>query len=266
MNANGSSLSKVAALTIIISCITALLSYCGAPKTGIPTHASYQLPKNRAAKTPITAPHPNTLPIALVSGQLSTLDFMALGGCGLQITLGKYNSKLGRGASHSQRLLLDLEYLHLAPQCINRKHGSGQPELATLLETTQQQKQQQLPAAIFNATLANTQFQRFWQNSDASGESTGQQQRTLTALQAINTLTKQWLSGDYRASNIEFEIHLSEIGRGSIMPTGGHDQKVLHSIIQLEQLLAAALPPKYRVWREVRGHYFSGLEPLTQLN
>ena len=266
MNTNGSSPSKVAALTIIICCATATLSYYTRPKIGGPDGHSSLPPKGHAAKHTITAPYPEKLPIALASGQLSTLNFMDLDGCALQITLRKYQSKLGRGASHSQRLLLDLEYLRLAPQCIDHKHRSGKTELATFLETVQWQKNQQLPAAIFNATLGNNQFQQFWQNPAASSNAADQQKLSLFALQAINFLTKQWLSRDYRASNIEFEIHLSQIARGSIMLAEGHDRKTLQSIAQLEHLLATALPRKYRVWQKLRGHYLSGLEPLTPLN
>jgi hypothetical protein len=254
MNAKEGSVSKVAIATIIICYATAILSYCGEPGLRLPTRSTPDSPTYSAAKFRTTAPYPDKLRIALVSDQLNTLDFMTLGGCALQITLGKYNSKLGRGASDSQRLLLDLEYLRLAPQCVDHKHGSGEPELAAFLETVRQLKQQQLPTAIFNATLANTEFHRFWRNPAVSDNPAGQQQLTLSALQAINTLSRQWLSGDHRASNIEFEIHLSEIARGSIMPADRHDRKVLQSIVQLEQLLDAALPPTYRVWQQERDH------------
>ena len=266
MNAKEGSASKIAVAIIIICCATAILFYCGEPGVGLPTRSTPDSPTYSAATPPITAPYPNELPITLTSSQFNTLDFMALGGCALQITLGKHQSKLGRGASNSQHLLLDLEYLHLAPQCIDHKHASGEPELATILERAWQIKQQQLPAAIFNATLANTEFQQFWQNPAVSDKPTKQQQLTLSALQAINTLTRQWLSRDYRASNIEFEIHLSEISRGSATVSGRHGGETQQGIAQLEQQLTAVLPPNYRAWQKERGRYLTGLEPPTKLD
>ena len=50
--------------------------------------------------------------------QIDLIDFLSLTGCSLQVNLGRRNTQLGRTASPSQRLLLDLEFLDLAPACI----------------------------------------------------------------------------------------------------------------------------------------------------
>ena len=45
--------------------------------------------------------------------QIDLIDFLSLTGCSLQVNLGRRNTQLGRTASPSQRLLLDLEFLDL---------------------------------------------------------------------------------------------------------------------------------------------------------
>ena len=56
-------------------------------------------------------PRASRLKIEIPKGTLNALDFLALSGCDLQITVGKRNSSLGRFARDSQRLLLELELL-----------------------------------------------------------------------------------------------------------------------------------------------------------
>ena len=146
---------------------------------------------------------------------IDSLDFLALTGCALQVTIGKRNSSLGRMAADSQRLLLELEYLRLAPECIAHQRRLGREELASSLETAWRDKREQLPARIFNATLGGSEYRRFWRRSVSPGDypaATGSQ--VITALEAINDLTQQWLAGDYRADNLAFEILLGEVATG----------------------------------------------------
>ncbi len=146
---------------------------------------------------------------------IDSLDFLALTGCALQVTIGKRNSSLGRMAADSQRLLLELEYLRLAPECIEHQRRLGREELASALETAWRDKQKQLPGHIFNATLGGTEYRRFWRRSVSPGDypaATGSQ--VITALEAINDLARRWLAGDYRADNLAFEILLGEVATG----------------------------------------------------
>ncbi|MEM8564649.1 MAG: DUF3080 family protein, partial [Pseudomonadota bacterium] len=74
----------------------------------------------KAAPVKVTAlPPARELTIDIKGSDIDVLDFLSLTGCQLQITIGKRNSSLGRLASASQRLLLELEYLQLAPACID---------------------------------------------------------------------------------------------------------------------------------------------------
>ena len=52
------------------------------------------------------------------TGSLSLIDFLSLSGCELQANIAKRNTSMGRTASASQRLILDLEFLRLAPACV----------------------------------------------------------------------------------------------------------------------------------------------------
>ena len=68
-----------------------------------------------------------------VSNQIDLIDFLSLSGCELQVNLGRRNTQLGRTASPSQRLLLDLEFMDLAPDCIALLRQRGDSELADTL-------------------------------------------------------------------------------------------------------------------------------------
>lgn len=169
-------------------------------------------PKERAIpKLPKISELRQTLP----SSNLGTLDFLSLSGCAVQITIGKRNSSLGIMASDSQRLLLELEYLKHAPECIRHMKTLEQRELATVLEDAYTLKRKQLPSLIFNATLANTEFRQFWKKPQSLENYPAQtSSAVLTALTTIIQNTQRWLAGDYSANNLEFELLLSEVAKG----------------------------------------------------
>jgi hypothetical protein len=146
---------------------------------------------------------------------LDALDFLALTGCAVQVTIGKRNSSLGRMAAPSQRLLLELEYLRLAPECIAHQRSQDRNTLADTLQGAWVAKRQQLPAVIYNATLAGPEYRQFWRASVTPGDypaATGSQ--VISALESINHMARQWLGGDYRADNQAFEIALGEVATG----------------------------------------------------
>jgi len=227
-------------------------------------------------------PPPEALRLELAADKLGALDFLALSGCELQATHGRHSSSLGARARDSQKLLLDLEYLRLAPACIDFQRARGDHALADALQQARALKRRQLPAAIYNATLGSDEYREFWERpalslaagpSDADGGASA-------SLQAINRHARRWLAGDFRADNREFEILLWEVaaGNGAVLlqaPTTGPadavsnrcDHPLLPPILELEQLLAAVLPPAYREWRgrrHSRGNYLDeGFSPET---
>ena len=180
------------------------------------------------------APRPASLKLPVSSGSLDTLDFLAISGCAVQVTIGKRNSSLGRMAQDSQRLLLELEYLTLAPECIDYQRREGSADIADTLEQARQLKERQLPALIFNATLGGEEYREFWRTGtpDPAYPATAGSE-VITALEAINAMTGRWLSGDYRADNLAFELALSQVATGD----GG---LLLQALAQQDSALAAA--------------------------
>lgn len=160
-------------------------------------------------------PRPGELRLEFPPSTIDSLDFLALSGCALQVTIGKRNSSLGRMAADSQRLLLELEFLRLAPECIDQQRQLGREALASSLETAWRDKREQLPGRIFNATLGGMEYRRFWRGSVAPGDyPAATSSQVITTLEAINGLVRRWLAGDYRADNLAFEILLGEVATG----------------------------------------------------
>ncbi len=160
-------------------------------------------------------PRPGALRLSLPDSSLDALDFLALSGCAVQVTIGKRNSSLGRMAADSQRLLLALEYLRLAPDCILFQRTRGRTGLAATLKAAWRTKREQLPALIFNATLAGTEYRQFWRAARTPGDyPAATDSQVVTALEAVNALARQWLSGDYRTDDLAFEIYLGEVAGG----------------------------------------------------
>lgn len=243
--------SRTKAVACSFIAFIALLSGCD----GSPAN-----PENFSAVPVATMPQippVRQLRITLPTSRFTAIDFMALHGCALQITLGKYQSRLGQFASDSQRLLLDLEYLSLAPNCIALKRSEHKFALAEQLRQENILKLRQLQARIFNATFANTEFQQFWNKPSSCCENTGQFQLTLTAIAAINDSVKRWIRGDYQASNIEFEIQLSEISKGSSAYM--HSEVLRQTLVILEMQLHHVSPLEYQRWRALRNRYFRDL-------
>ncbi len=161
-------------------------------------------------------PRPGAIRLEQNRGSLDTLDFLSLSGCALQVTIGKRNSSLGRMAAPSQRLLLELEYLRLAPPCIQHMREQGRDELADTLQRAWDTKRAELPASLFNATLGSSEYRQFWRGSPVpGGHPSISGGMAAAALAAINAMARQWLSGDYRADNLEFEIYLGEVAAGA---------------------------------------------------
>ena len=202
-------------------------------------------------------------------GTLDTLDLVSLSGCTVQATIGKRNSSLGRYAKPSQRLLLELEYLRLAPQCIALLRDR-QRALADVLKAAWHERQAQLPAMVFNATLGSDEYRSFWLAPRAPGDyPVVSLAVAVSALQRINRHVCRWLSGDYQAQNRDFEVLLSQVAGGdagpllqalhtqssgviAADPTIGRLQTLLTIIKTLEAQLASILPLQYRYWMDDR--------------
>jgi hypothetical protein len=163
----------------------------------------------------LTPPLADTLQFEFPDTGIDSLDFLLLSGCAVQANIGKRQIALGQYAKSSQRLVLELEYLHLAPACINRLRDSHDTALADVLEKAWRAKQAQLPALIFNATLGSDEYRAFWLAVPAAGDyPRSSPEVAASAMAAINDQIQRWLTGDYRVHNRDFELLLSEVAGG----------------------------------------------------
>ncbi len=208
----------VAWVVVLAGC---LLSGCGAgsdgPLDNYLTRLSRSLDRaiEPGAERLPPLPRARDLKLDLQSGSIGLLDFLALGGCELSITIGSINSSLGKLATESQRLLLELEFLSLAPACIGSLDPAEDGELITALQAAVADKQRGLPARIWNATLGGPEYRAFWKRPGHLGNypaDTGSE--VVTALARLAQLSTRWLDGDYEAGSNELEHLLGDIRRG----------------------------------------------------
>ena len=167
-----------------------------------PYRAAVSLPPERPRET-------------LDANGIGLIDFLSLSGCELQINLGRRNTQLGRTASPSQQLLLDLEFLALAPSCVSTLRARGDVALADKIDRVHLERRQHLPQLIFQAVLQGPEWQAFWQPAlalDPYPADTDSQ--VITALSMQARLVERWLDGDWLAGADEFELLLSELRAG----------------------------------------------------
>lgn len=209
------------------------------------------------------------LPLPVTRSNIDVLDFLSLSGCALQVNLGRRNSSLGRTASASQRLLLDLEFLDLAPDCITQLRATDNEALAQQLSMMAQTRRNELPASIYNAILAGPEFQQFWQiPATLDDYPTRTSSQIADTLSRLDTLTEGWLAGSYRTSNYELEGLLAEIraGDGGSLLRAASIQTAM--LGQADAMLAAAssgaplcgqalVSPQVEIIRNVVGRFFA---------
>jgi hypothetical protein len=188
----------------------------------------FDLPRQQATESP-------------VSNQIDLIDFLSLSGCALQVNLGRRNTQLGRTASPSQRLLLDLEFMDLAPECITLLQERGDDELASTLAEVSEEREAQLSDSIAEALLMGPEWQLFWERPATLGTyPTDTNSAISESLSRLADLTQGWLGGNWQASNREFELLLSDLRAGD-----GGALVAAHSLASREleranMLLAAA--------------------------
>ena len=160
-------------------------------------------------------PRSRDLHIDPQSHSIGLLDLLALNSCELSTTIGTINSSLGKLASDSQRLLLELEFLSLAPACISSLDQATDGELITTLQTAMAEKHRMLSARIWNATLGGPEFRAFWKRPHRLGNypaNTGGQ--ISLSLARLAKLSSQWLDGKYEAGSGELEGLLGDVRSG----------------------------------------------------
>ena len=189
-----------------------------------PTETALEIYINRLAIALSTSVEPSSLTqapalppeIALTTSPnlagAGIFDPLSLRKCALKTTLIKRGSSLGKNAKASQRLLLQLEFLHLAPACIALQRQQGNIATADQLQKEWRYERSTLAGQIFQATLAGTAFRAFWNAHPRPGEYPPVDgARARAALNQLNHMVVRWLQGDYRSDNLALELALGEI-------------------------------------------------------
>lgn len=150
------------------------------------------------------------------TGSLSLIDFLSLSGCELQANIAKRNTSMGRTASASQRLILDLEFLRLAPACVTLMEEKEENSVADTLRENIEFRRANLPIRIFAATLGGPEWQKFWDQpmllgsypESASGDS-------AQALWELSERVQRFLDHSWSAADEDLEPLLSSIRANS---------------------------------------------------
>jgi Protein of unknown function (DUF3080) len=146
---------------------------------------------------------------------LDLLDFLRLYGCDLQVLVAEANSGLGKFAGGSQRLIYELSFLRLAPDCIAMLESEGRQELAGLLQRTTELKKQNLELFIAKVFLESQELREFWKTSGVAPDyPAGLSIEPLQALIALSNSIDQWLAGNYSEGAAELETMLFNIQMG----------------------------------------------------
>jgi hypothetical protein len=137
---------------------------------------------------------------------------------------------LGRTASPSQRLLLDLEFMDLAPECITLLRERGEDELASTLADISFEREALLANSIAHAVLMGPEWRLFWERPPTlANYPTDTSSAIAQSLNRLADLTRGWLGGNWQASNREFELLLSDLRAGD-----GGALLAAHSLVSLE--------------------------------
>ena len=268
----------------LLACLPALtcllaLSSCGGAATGPDKLNDYLSRLSNVVGTPQLAPAEEAtwldLPDAAITidnpaTQIDLIDFLSLSGCALQVNLGRHNTQLGRTASPSQRLLLDLEFLELAPACIERLRQRGDDDLADTLLQVSKDREAGISGSIVSAVLAGPEWQQFWERPASLGNYPSDTNSQIAAtLAQLRAMTSRWLAGDWTASNRDFELRLSELRAGdggALLMAYSQVQRTLDRATQLiSQVTGAATLCPYgqptersRAVEQIVAKYFAG--------
>jgi len=146
---------------------------------------------------------------------IDILDLWSIRECALHVVLAQRNSSLGRVAQPSTRMFYELEFLRLAPECIEHLVLQGKAELAASLSEVRARKEARLPWFIWQGVLGGGEYESFWKVPQRLGSypTTGNSPAEL-ALAALASDVRRWLSGDYQFESAEVEANLQKLLSG----------------------------------------------------
>ena len=146
---------------------------------------------------------------------IDILDLWSIRECALHGVLAQKNSALGRVAQPSTRMFYALEFLRLAPQCIQQLQSEGKEDLAAILSEAIASKEAQLPKIIWQGVLGGGEYERYWKIPQQLGDyPEAENYGSDTALAALADDVERWLDKDYRYQSSEVEGNLQKILAG----------------------------------------------------
>ncbi|MEM9603030.1 MAG: DUF3080 family protein [Pseudomonadota bacterium] len=165
---------------------------------------------------PTDRPPRRSLALEATDQSIGLLGFLKLYDCALWKTVGERNSALGKVATASQRLFTELDFLRLAPDCIDTLTARGEDALADQLSTALDIKRDELPIRIWQATLGGEEFEQLWHVPLALGDYDAEADFALEApLTTLGSWVTRWLNGDHRYDAEAFELALGAVRHGN---------------------------------------------------
>ena len=146
---------------------------------------------------------------------IDILDLWSLRECALHSVLAERNSSLGRVARPSSRMVYELDFLRLAPACIELLLLSGKEELAATLRDASTRKAARLPAAIWQGVLGGAEYRHYWKLPQRLGDyPVASRYFSDQALVTLSSHVRRWLAGDYAVAPAAVEAALQQLGKG----------------------------------------------------
>jgi hypothetical protein len=143
---------------------------------------------------------------------IDILDLWSIRECALHGLLAQRNSSLGRVAQPSTRMFYELNFLRLAPECIDTLVQQGKEDLAATLREARSRKEAQLPLVIWQGVLGGGEYQSYWKLPQRLGDyPTANNHASDQALKAIASDVRRWLGKDYRFESAEVEGNLQKL-------------------------------------------------------
>ncbi|REJ68558.1 MAG: DUF3080 family protein [Proteobacteria bacterium] len=143
---------------------------------------------------------------------LSIIDFLALSGCELQANIAKRNTTMGRSASPSQQLIFDLEFIRLAPDCIEKLRAEDEGSIADQLTTVLTQREGGLVYTIAQAILGGEEWRAFWRAPESLGDyPTSTSGDSAQALWELSQRIKRFLESNWSPADEDLEPLLARL-------------------------------------------------------
>ena len=216
-----SGIRRLASRAVALLLPTILLGSCSSGELGAGKIENYVSRLSNVSKIPIPSitrasitkpPSVALTPAREGTDTLSIIDFLALSGCELQANIAKRNTTMGRSDSASNQLIFDLEFIRLAPECIEKLRAEDEGAIADLLEANLSQRSDRLVFTIARAILGGEEWRAFWRVPELLGDypinTSGD---SAQALWELSQRIKRFLQGNWSSADEDLEPLLARL-------------------------------------------------------